>query len=243
MHFEYVTYSDFYLSKLLNLLDIYFYFLYKILIFLPFILLIIIGIKIIFNINKKSKHSNHMAKGLDAIIDKYIDEKNQEQLIPIELLYPEVEYFYNQYVESNISAKKFFPNIAVWIDYISMIINLQTNHNQIRFKNLFLKLGINKYFDYLYDKMPYITAIQNYIHNLHPFYKATPYQQYLLKDICQLEDNNSHENISSIVQKIESEFLRLENDIKQNQKNNKISIAIGVLGIAVSIFLAIVNFT
>lgn len=240
--FCYYNSSRYYFNRIRELLLIYFDYLWWILACLPLIAVIVIFIKTVFNINKKARYSNDMAKGLDAIIEKYVDGENDKQFIRIDSIYSEVEYFYNQYVETNISAKKFFPNIAIWSDYISMTINLQTNRNQIHFKRLFSKLGVNKYFDCLYDKMSYVTEIQNYIHRLNPFYKATPYQQYLLKDIIRLEDNNSSENVTSIVQKVESEFLRLESDIKTNKKNNKISIFIGALGIIVSIFLSIINF-
>lgn len=39
-----------------------------------------------------------------------------------------------------------------------------------------------------------------------------------------------------------SEFLRLESDIRKNSRSNKLSLMIGILGIVVSVFLAIIKF-
>lgn len=197
-------------------------------------------------IRTKRSHINKMAKGLYFIIKKYENFNADQENYNRKNFHLQVERFYAQYVESNLSVQKIFPNIAVWIDYMAMMISLKTNHgayiNLTYLKALFLKLYTNKYFHALYEYMVYIIDLQNYIHSLHPYYKVTPYQQYLLKDICDLQQNNSAENTQSIIQKIESEFLRQEYYIKKNDKINKISIFVGVLGIAVSVVLALVNF-
>lgn len=48
--------------------------------------------------------------------------------------------------------------------------------------------------------------------------------------------------LSNIIRRTEEEFLRLSTEAKKNNKLNKLSIGIGVLGIVVSVLLAIIKF-
>lgn len=48
--------------------------------------------------------------------------------------------------------------------------------------------------------------------------------------------------VQNIINRTEEEFIKLSGDIKKNNRLNIVSIAIGTLGIAVSILMAILNF-
>lgn len=48
--------------------------------------------------------------------------------------------------------------------------------------------------------------------------------------------------VQNIINRTEEEFLRLSGDIKKNNRLNIISIAIGVIGIVVSILMAMIKF-
>lgn len=189
---------------------------------------------ICYNRNKKTRDTRQMAKGLDSIVDKYNFDETAGR---ISYICKEIEYFYEQYIESRPYLKKIFPNVAVWIDYMIVTINL---HKNCDYMNRHIT-ATNAHYVYnnLYHHMDSIVAIQNYIHKSYPYHKTTPYQQCLLSDIQHITDGCSKDNISSIVQKVENEFLRLEKDIERNQKMNRLSITIGVLGIVVSILLSL----
>lgn len=46
----------------------------------------------------------------------------------------------------------------------------------------------------------------------------------------------------NIISRTEEEFLRLSTDIKKNNRLNVVSIAIGIIGIVVSVLMAIIKF-
>lgn len=48
--------------------------------------------------------------------------------------------------------------------------------------------------------------------------------------------------VQNIANRTEEEFLRLSGDIKRNSRLNVVSIAIGAVGIVVSILMAIIKF-
>ena len=84
--------------------------------------------------------------------------------------------------------------------------------------------------------------IREFLNKTNPFSNCTQYQQGILNDICNLKENENYAIVNNILERTESEFMRLESDIKKNERSNKLSLMIGVLGIAVSIFFAIINF-
>jgi len=57
-----------------------------------------------------------------------------------------------------------------------------------------------------------------------------------------LRSDDNKAIVDNILGRTESEFLRLESDIRKNSRSNKLSLMIGILGIVVSVFLAIIKF-
>ena len=64
----------------------------------------------------------------------------------------------------------------------------------------------------------------------------------ILSDMCGLRSDDNKAIVDNILGRTESEFLRLESDIRKNSRSNKLSLMIGILGIVVSVFLAIIKF-
>lgn len=60
--------------------------------------------------------------------------------------------------------------------------------------------------------------------------------------MCGLRSDDNKAIVDNILGRTESEFLRLESDIRKNSRSNKLSLMIGILGIVVSVFLAIIKF-
>ena len=75
-----------------------------------------------------------------------------------------------------------------------------------------------------------------------PYSNCTEYQQGILNDMCGLKTDNNQAMVNNIIGRAESEFIRLESDIRKNERSNKLSLMIGILGIAVSVLLAIIKF-
>ena len=75
-----------------------------------------------------------------------------------------------------------------------------------------------------------------------PYSNCTQYQQSILSDMCGLRSDDNKAIVDNILGRTESEFLRLESDIRKNSRSNKLSLMIGILGIVVSVFLAIIKF-
>ena len=75
-----------------------------------------------------------------------------------------------------------------------------------------------------------------------PYSNCTQYQQSILRDMCGLRSDDNKAIVDNILGRTESEFLRLESDIRKNSRSNKLSLMIGILGIVVSVFLAIIKF-
>lgn len=80
------------------------------------------------------------------------------------------------------------------------------------------------------------------LNEINPYSNCTQYQQSILKDIGDLGSADNKTIVDNILGRTESEFLRLQSDIRKNSRSNKLSLMIGLLGIAVSILLALIKF-
>ena len=92
---------------------------------------------------------------------------------------------------------------------------------------------------------PYQDALNKVIEKYeseNPFNKCTDYQQNILRDMNEFVNDDNKILLSNIIRRTEEEFLRLSTEAKKNNKLNKLSIGIGVLGIVVSVLLAIIKF-
>lgn len=136
-----------------------------------------------------------------------------------------VSRFYEEYVQEEPKIKKYFPNVVVWLNAIIFRIDCGNKKAFIlkEYKNM-------------------LEMVRNGLEMLNPYNKCEKYQQDILHDISKLETDDNKIIISNIIKRTEDEFIRLSNDIKKNDRSNKLSIMVGVVGIIISIFMALINF-
>ena len=229
------------------------------------VIVYLIIILIMFYLVKSDMRTNYtilMARGLNSILQRFDSNtsKIESNTKDFDSVYFNVERFYEQFIEAHPKASKYFPNIAIWIDYIIMEINLEYDYISNEIKNNFTLILLNKFFDLsniltsnyrrkskllkkLEEQMPILIEIQIYIHKNKPFYKGSEYQQMILSDIKSICLKNSSDDnndiVNNAIKKVEDEFLKQEREIRKNDIINKLSVCIGVLGIVVSIILYI----
>ena len=175
-------------------------------------------IPLILNADDKLKHIKWSAIGLKNIL------KNSEQK-DVTTISKEVKLLYDEYVQEKPSAKKYFSNVIIWLDTIILRINTETKNVKC----------ISEYYELLKN-------VRELLNETIPFSNCTQYQQSILNDICGLSTDSNKVVVDNILGRTESEFLRLESDIRKNSRSNKLSLLIGILGIAVSVLLAIIKF-
>lgn len=122
-------------------------------------------------------------------------------------------------------CKKYFPNVIIWLDTI--ILKISTESKSVK--------CISGYYEILKD-------VRELLNETIPYSNCTQYQQSILSDMCGLRSDDNKAIVDNILGRTESEFLRLESDIRKNSRSNKLSLMIGILGIVVSVFLAIIKF-
>lgn len=172
----------------------------------------------ILNTDDKLKHIKLSTVGLKNIL-------NNSEHKDVESISKEVQLLYNEYVQEKPSAKKYFPNVIIWLDTIILRINTESK-------------GVKCVSEY-YESLKNVRELLN---EAIPYSNCTQYQQSILNDICGLGSDDNKVIIDNILGRTENEFLRLESDIRKNGRSNRLSLMIGILGIAVSILLAIIKF-
>lgn len=172
--------------------------------------------------NDRSKYLNISYKSLKSICENLCTEN----AIPnSKVLSNELIRFYNEYVQEMPQLKRFYSNVVVWIDAIIFRIDYGNK-----------KAGVLK---------QYIQALKearDILEEENPFNKCEKYQQSILRDIKKMRTSENEILVQNIIGRTEEEFLRLSGDIKKNNRLNIISITIGIIGIAVSILMAIIKF-
>lgn len=175
-------------------------------------------IPILLNADDKVKHIKWSALGLKNVL-KGCEKKDTERISK------EVQLLYDEYVQEKPSARKYFPNVIIWLDTI--ILRINTGAKSVK--------CVSEYYEILKN-------VREFLNEMTPYSNCTQYQQSILKDIGDLGTNENKTIIDNILGRTESEFLRLESDIRKNSRSNRLSLMIGILGIAISIFLAIIKF-
>ncbi len=137
----------------------------------------------------------------------------------------EINRFYNEYIQEMPQLKRLYPNIVVWLD--AVIFKIDSGGK---------RASVLKQYTYNLKAARDILELEN------PFNKCEKYQQGILCDIAKLKTSENEIIIQNIINRTEGEFLRLSGDIKKNNRLNVVSIAIGILGIVVSILMAIIKF-
>lgn len=133
----------------------------------------------------------------------------------------EINRFYEEYVQEDAQTKKYFPNVVVWLDAIIFRIDCGYKHATV------LKEYENE-----------IKQIRDELETKNPFNKCEKYQQDILQDISKISTSENEIIIQNIIKRTEEEFIRLSADIKKNDRLNKVSLTVGVVGIVISIIMA-----
>ena len=136
----------------------------------------------------------------------------------------EINRFYNEYLQEIPQLKKHYPNVVIWLDAIIFRVD-------------FGKKDASVLKQYIYN----LKIARDILEIENPFNKCEKYQQGILCDIEKMKTPENEILVQNIVNRTEEEFLRLSGDIKKNNRLNIISIAVGILGIAVSILMAIIK--
>lgn len=173
------------------------------------------------NIDEKQNHIKKTARGLKNVLKEY----DKEGIADIQKVSDDVKLLYDEYIQELPNAKKFFPNIIVWLDLILLQLSLERKRVQ----------SLEKYYNLLKN-------VRDFLNKNNPYSNCTQYQQGILKDINGLKSEHNIMIVDNIIGRTESEFIRLENSIKKNERSNKLSIMIGVVGIIISIILAVIKF-
>ena len=173
------------------------------------------------NIDEKQNHIKKTARGLKNVLKEY----DKEEMVDIQKVSDDVKLLYDEYIQELPNAKKIFPNIIVWLDSILLQLSLERKRVQ----------PLEKYYKLLKN-------VRDFLNTNNPYSNCTQYQQGILKDINGLKSEHNIMIVDNIIGRTESEFIRLENNIKKNERSNKLSIMIGVVGIIISIILAVIKF-
>lgn len=187
-----------------------------------FLIITMVFVEIWVLTNSKGQHLRTSYKSLKIICDNI---ENDYTTGKEEILAREMIRFFNEYVQEEPKIKKFFPNVVVWIDAIIFRIDCGYKHASV------LKEYENS-----------LKCVRDELETKNPFNKCEKYQQDILRDISKIKTNDNEIIVQNIIKRTEDEFIRLATDIKKNERSNKISITIGIAGIAVSIIMALIKF-
>lgn len=192
-------------------------------IFLYFLLVIIVVIVEIVQLqNNKESYLGTSYKALEKICSDILGEDSD--VYGFDDLISSLSRFYEEYVQEDSRVKKYFPNIVIWLDAIIFRVDCGNKRARI-----------------LSDYILALKDARDELERTNPFNKCEKYQQDILYDISKLMTDQNKIIISNIVKRTEDEFIRMSRDINKNDRANKISMAIGIIGILVSIFMAFVK--
>lgn len=187
-------------------------------IFLLIYVLLIIFMIVIELLAIKNNKGPYLKTSYQAL--KIISDKSDN----IEDLSKEIVRFYNEYVQEQPQILRFFPNVIVWIDAI--IFRIDSGYKSALI---------------LVDNVDEIKNARDILEAKNPYNKCEKYQQGILCDISKLETTENSLVVHNLLDRTEEEFLRLSCEIQKNNRLNVTSIAIGVIGIIVSILMAMLK--
>ncbi|MBD5473657.1 MAG: hypothetical protein HDR20_12430 [Lachnospiraceae bacterium] len=174
--------------------------------------------------NNKGRYLVTSYKAIEKICYDIVDE--DDGTYSVDELIVSINRFYEEYVQEDSKVKKYFPNVVIWLDAI--IFRVDCGYSRARILSSCI-LGLKEARDELERE--------------NPFNKCEKYQQDILNDINKLKTDQNSIIISNIVKRTEDEFIRMSRDINKNDRANKISMVIGIIGIIVSIGMAFVKFS
>ena len=134
------------------------------------------------------------------------------------LLHPYASFvispLFSMYFTSSIPR---FANVVVWMDAVIFRIDCGYKRAAI-----------------LKDYIGILKRTRDVLEKRNPYNKCEKYQQEILGDMEKLKTPDNEILVRNVINRTEEEFLRLSIENKKNNKLNMISIAIGIMGIAVS---------
>lgn len=169
-------------------------------------------------------YSKHDRAGYMRVSCKRLESMLENFNIDEDIMEKEIERVYDGYANEMPSVKTVFPNVIMWIDAI--IYRIDSKYRCAK-KLINYSKDIKKARDVLADK--------------YQFCECNPTQQDILKDINKVRNKDNEALVDNIITRTEKEFLRTIEDIKKNERTNTISMIIGIIGIVVSVLMAIVK--
>lgn len=186
------------------------------------LLILLVIIEVYLLANDKSSYLNISYKSLKSICETLLTDGS----IPnSKSLSNELTRFYNEYTQEMPQIKKFYPNVVVWTDAVIFRIDCGNK-----------KAGILKQY------IQPLKEARDLLEKENPFNRCEKYQQSILCDIEKIKTSENGILVQNILIRTEEEFLRLTGDIKKNNRLNIVSIAIGIIGIVVSVLMAVIKF-
>ncbi len=165
-----------------------------------------------------------LGKGLLRILER---RKKNGTLADLEGLSLEISQYYNSYAKHNPAIHKHYPCIVNWIDDVLMQNNMFNGRKH--------KWG--SWFEEYYTLLEQVQAL---LEKRYPFYRCTSAQVQILLDLAALDPANGPV-LQGLLRKTEDEFIHLNQEQKKNERSNRLSIAIGIAGILVSVLLTVLQ--
>lgn len=184
-----------------------------------YVILIIIAIilEVYLLANDKYRYVRVSINHLSTVLQR------NENIDTINLMAKELNRLYTEYVREYAKFKKFYPNIIVWLDAIIFRLDTYKKISQI-----------------LIDKSSIIKDARDLLEKERPFYQCNEYQQEILNDVTKLKNGDNSIVVKNILDRIITEFIRLNHDNTRNRILNSVSLIIGITGILVSVIMACV---
>jgi len=186
------------------------------------LLLIMVGMEIYILSNDKYRHLKISYRAVKTIFDSLFAEGVTPNITDVA---EELNRFYNEYIQEMPQLKKLYSNVVVWVDAIIFRIDFGNKQAAVL--------------------MPYVQLLKqsrDLLAKENPFNKCEKYQQSILHDMEKLKTADNDILVQNIIDRTQEEFLRLSGDIKKNNLLNIVSIAIGVIGILISILMTFIKF-
>lgn len=191
---------------------------------LVFIIYIIVVIaSVIFQIYSiRNDKSNQVRWSIDKLKIAFL--RNTERLKTVEGMSEILLTFYRQYSDEHKKFAKFYPNYIVWLDAVIYRVDTMKKIDVVFIDNA----------DILKKARYTIAAVR-------PFYQCSNSQGKLLSDIEKLKNENSDIVIDNILKRLEEEFVSFNEEKEKNRISGKISTALGITGIIVSVIMGILS--
>ena len=184
-------------------------------------ILITVTIEIYILANNKLRYLRVAYRPIKAICD---DPPKDDSIPCSKIIANELDRFYNEYTQEMPQLKKFYSNVVVWLDAVIFRIDIGEKRASI-----------------LTPHIQMLKQARDLLAKENPFNKCEKYQQGILHDIEKIKTSDNEIIVQNIINRTYEEFLRLSSDIKKNHRLNIVSIAIGIIGVFVSIFMAIIQ--